>query len=54
LGGFRHIVIKAANHLAPDGRLALVLPAELPSVTYTQDVRRFLLRRFGRAGFWGR
>ena len=41
-------VIKAALHLAPGGRLALVLPAELLSVNYAQEVRRFLLRRFGR------
>lgn len=41
-------VVKAALHLAPNGRLALVLPAELLSVNYAQEVRRFLLRRFGR------
>jgi len=41
-------VVKAALHLAPGGRLALVLPAELLSVKYAQEVRRFLLRRFGR------
>ena len=41
-------VVKAALHLAPDGRLALVLPAELLSVNYAREVRRFLLRRFGR------
>lgn len=41
-------VVKAALHLAPGGRLALVLPAELLSVNYAQEVRRFLLRRFGR------
>ena len=41
-------VVKAALHLAPEGRLALVLPAELLSVNYAQEVRRFLLRRFGR------
>ena len=41
-------VVKAALHLAPGGRLALVLPAELLSVNYAREVRRFLLRRFGR------
>ena len=41
-------VVKAALHLNPEGRLALVLPAELLSVNYAQEVRRFLLRRFSR------
>ena len=41
-------VVKAAMHLAPEGRLALVLPAELLSVNYAKEVRRFLLRRFKR------
>ena len=41
-------VVKAALHVAPEGRLALVLPAELLSVNYAQEVRRFLLRRFAR------
>ena len=41
-------VIQASLHLASDGRLALVLPAELMSVNYAQEVRRFLLRRFAR------
>ena len=41
-------VVKSALHVAPEGRLALVLPAELLSVNYAQEVRRFLLRRFGR------
>ncbi|MEZ5587762.1 MAG: N-6 DNA methylase [Sedimenticolaceae bacterium] len=41
-------VIKAALHVAPKGRLALVLPAELLTVNYAQEVRRFLLRRFER------
>ena len=40
--------VKAALHVAPGGRLALVLPAELMSVGYAREVRRFLLRRFGR------
>ena len=38
--------IKAATHVAPNGRLALVLPAELLSVNYAKEVRRYLLRRF--------
>lgn len=41
-------VVKATLYLAPGGRLALVLPAELLSVNYAQEIRRFLLRRFGR------
>ena len=40
-------VLHAADHLAPDGRLALVLPAELLSVGYASTVRAYLLRRFG-------
>jgi adenine-specific DNA-methyltransferase len=38
--------IHAAQFLKPDGRLGLVLPAELLSVNYAAQVRRFLLRRF--------
>jgi len=41
-------VVKAALHVAPEGRLALVLPAELLSVGYAAEVRRFLLSRFAR------
>ena len=41
-------VVKAARHLSTDGRLALVLPAELLSVGYAAEVRNFLLRRFAR------
>ncbi|TIP06720.1 MAG: SAM-dependent methyltransferase [Mesorhizobium sp.] len=41
-------VVKAAYHVAVDGRLALVLPAELLSVGYAAEVRRFLLSRFSR------
>jgi adenine-specific DNA-methyltransferase len=40
-------VVHAARFLKPDGRLALVLPAELLSVNYAGPVRRFLLERFG-------
>lgn len=39
-------VIHAAAHLTPTGRLALVLPAELLSSNYAQEVRDFLLGRF--------
>jgi len=39
-------VVQAARHLAEDGRLALVLPAELLSVGYAREIRTFLLRRF--------
>ena len=38
--------VHAAQCLRPDGRLALVLPAELLTVNYAAQVRRFLLRRF--------
>lgn len=41
-------VVKAALHVAPEGRLALVLPAELLTVGYAAEVRRFLLSRFAR------
>lgn len=47
-GSWAAFVVEAARHVAPDGRLALVLPAELLSVNYARAVRRFLLRRFGR------
>lgn len=39
-------VIHASKFLNRDGRLALVLPAELLSVNYAAQVRRFLLNRF--------
>ena len=39
-------VVHAASFVAPDGRLALVLPAELLSVNYAAPVRRFLMERF--------
>lgn len=39
-------VIHAAAHLSPSGRLALVLPAELLSSNYAQEVRDYLLSRF--------
>jgi adenine-specific DNA methylase len=39
-------VIHAARFVAPGGRLALVLPAELLQVDYAGPVRAFLLQRF--------
>jgi adenine-specific DNA-methyltransferase len=38
--------IHAARFLKPEGRLGLVLPAELLTVNYAAQVRRFLLERF--------
>src|SRR6185312_10193847 len=38
--------IHAAQFLKPEGRLGLVLPAELLTVNYAARVRRFLLNRF--------
>jgi adenine-specific DNA-methyltransferase len=40
--------VHAALFLVPDGRLALVLPAELLSTNYAGEVRGFLMRRFAR------
>jgi len=40
--------IHASLFLRPEGRLGLVLPAELLSVNYAAPVRRFLLERFSR------
>lgn len=39
-------VVHAAEFLKDDGRLGMVLPAELLSVNYAAQVRRFLLDRF--------
>lgn len=39
-------VVHASRFLKPHGRLGLVLPAELLSVNYAAQVRRFLLDRF--------
>ena len=41
-----HFVAHAVSFLGPDGRLALVLPAELLHADYAQPVRDLLLRRF--------
>lgn len=38
--------VHAAHFLRPEGRLALVLPAELLSTNYASEVRRFLMTRF--------
>lgn len=39
-------VVHAASFLGPDGRLGMVLPAELLTVGYAEPVRRWLRRRF--------
>ena len=39
-------LVHATSFLAPAGRLALVLPAELLAVNYAAPVRRFLMQRF--------
>jgi hypothetical protein len=41
-------VVHSSAQLKPDGRLALVVPAELLSAGFAAEVRRFLLRRFRR------
>lgn len=40
------LVVHACAFLKPEGRLAMVLPAELLSVHYAEPVRRWLRRRF--------
>lgn len=40
--------VHAALFLKPEGRLGLVLPAELLTVNYAAEVRRFLMERFAR------
>ena len=47
-GSWAAFVVHAAGFLRPEGRLGLVLPAELLSVKYAAEVRRYLLRRFAR------
>jgi adenine-specific DNA methylase len=42
-----HFVVHSVSFLAPLGRLALVLPAELLHTDYGGPVRELLLRRFG-------
>jgi adenine-specific DNA-methyltransferase len=41
-------LVHACRFLKPDGRLGMVLPAELLSVHYAAPVRRYLLERFAR------
>ena len=41
-------VVHAASFLKPEGRLGLVLPAELLTVNYAGPVRRFLMQRFAK------
>jgi len=40
--------VHAALFLKPEGRLGLVLPAELLTVNYAAEVRRYLMQRFAR------
>ena len=40
------LVVHACAFLRPEGRLAMVLPAELLSVHYAEPIRRWLRRRF--------
>lgn len=40
------LLVHACGFLKPDGRLAMVLPAELLTVNYAEPIRRWLLRRF--------
>jgi len=40
------VLIHASSFLKPDGRLAMVLPAELLTVAYAQPVRKWLRTRF--------
>jgi adenine-specific DNA-methyltransferase len=40
--------VHSALFLRPGGRLGLVIPAELMSVNYASEVRRFLMERFAR------
>jgi len=40
------LLVHAGGFLAPNGRLAMVLPAELLTVGYAEPVRRWLRRRF--------
>ena len=39
-------VVHASRFLKPDGRMALILPAELLHVRYAAPVRRYLMRKF--------
>jgi adenine-specific DNA-methyltransferase len=41
------LLVHACAFLKPQGRLAMVLPAELLTVNYAEPIRRWLRRRFG-------
>lgn len=41
------LLVHACGFLKPEGRLAMVVPAELLTVHYAEPVRRWLRRRFG-------
>jgi adenine-specific DNA-methyltransferase len=41
------LLVHACGFLKPDGRLAMVLPAELLTVHYAEPIRRWLRQRFG-------
>lgn len=40
------LLVHAAGYLKPEGRLAMVVPAELLTVSYAEPIRRWLRRRF--------
>ena len=40
------MLVHASGFLKPEGRLAMVVPAELLTVTYAEPIRRWLRRRF--------
>jgi len=40
------LLVHAASFLKPEGRLAMVVPAELLTVTYAEPIRRWLRNRF--------
>jgi len=40
------MLVHASGFLKPDGRLAMVVPAELLTVSYAEPIRRWLRRRF--------
>lgn len=40
------LLVHAAGFLKPEGRLAMVVPAEMMTVTYAEPIRRWLQKRF--------
>jgi adenine-specific DNA-methyltransferase len=44
------LLVHASGFLKPEGRLAMVLPAELLTVSYAEPIRRWLRRRFRAVG----